>query len=95
MLSLSHTSFCYLDEVLVVHNDTSLVSHKIVKLMKLNEDSGGDPHIYLGAGFKCQISQPMFGAGPSALSKQLLETVGNCQQHLMEDYHDNYEYDYD
>ena len=48
MLRLTLTSFCYLDEALVVHNDASLVSHKIVKLMKLNEDSAGDPHIYLG-----------------------------------------------
>ena len=63
--------------------------------MKLNEDSTGDPHIYLGAGFKYQIRQPMVDAGPSALYKQLLEAVGNCQQHLMENYPDNYEYDYD
>ena len=69
MLCLTCASFCYLDEVLVIHNDASLVSHKIVELMKLNEDSDGDPHIYLGVGFKYQIGQPMFGASPSALSK--------------------------
>ena len=82
---------CYVDDILVIHNDASPVLDKIDKFMKLKEGSAGDPKTYMDAKMKkIQMVHDMWCWSMSQ-SKYVQEAVMNYQKHLKENYSAEYE----
>ena len=74
---------CYVDDVLVVHDNAQPVLDRIDKFMKLKEGSS-EPDIYLGAKLKRVTLDNGVMAWSLSPSKYVQEAVRNCEKHVKE-----------
>ena len=82
---------CYVDNIMVIHQNARPILAQIDKYMKLKENSVGDLDIYLGAKLR-QMKMPngviAWGISPS---KYVQEAVRNCEDYLKKNYSDDCE----
>jgi hypothetical protein len=76
---------CYVDDVLVVHDDAQPVLDRIDKFMKLKPGSS-DPDMYLGAKLKKVTLAHDVVAWSISPSKYVQEAVRNCEKHVKENF---------
>ena len=76
---------CYVDDVLVVHDDAQPVLDRIDKFMKLKPGSS-DPDMYLGAKLKKVTLANDVIAWSISPSKYVQEAVRNCENHVKENF---------
>ena len=76
---------CYVDDVLVVHDDAQPVLDRIDKFMKLKPGSS-DPDMYLGAKLKKVTLANDVVAWSISPSKYVQEAVRNCENHVKENF---------
>ena len=76
---------CYVDDVLVVHDDAQPVLDRIDKFMKLKPGSS-EPDMYLGAKLKKVKLANDVVAWSISPSKYVQEAVRNCENHVKENF---------
>jgi hypothetical protein len=76
---------CYVDDVLVVHDDVQPVLDRIDKFMKLKPGSS-EPDMYLGAKLKKVTLANDVVAWSISPSKYVQEAVRNCENHVKENF---------
>ena len=77
---------CYVDDIMVIHEDARPVLDRIDKFMKLKASSIGDPDIYLGAKLRTVCLENDVLAWSVSPSKYVQEAVRNCQSYCKENF---------
>jgi hypothetical protein len=82
---------CYVDDIMVIHENPMPILQSINGFMKLKPDSIGEPDIYLGAKLKqVELDNDVFCWSLSP-SKYVQEAVKNCENHINGNYEGRYE----
>ena len=81
---------CYLDDVLVVHNDAMTTLMEIDKYFKLKPSSIGDPDSYLGAKLKYTCAENGVCCWTLSPSKYVQEACKNCETFLKNNFDGKY-----
>ena len=77
---------CYVDDIMVMHENAMPILQSINDFMKLKPDSIGDLDIYLGAKLKqVELDNDVFCWSLSP-SKYVQEAVRNCENHVKNNY---------
>jgi hypothetical protein len=82
---------CYVDDIIVVHDDPMPILSRIGQFMKFKEGSIGDHDIYIGVRLsEVQLDNDIWCWALSP-SKYVQEAVWNCSKHLKSNYDGQYE----
>ena len=74
--------FCYVDDILVVHNDAMPIMKKINKLFLLKPDSVGEPNMYLRDKIMYHKTPNGMWSRRMSPSKYVYEACKNCRYDL-------------
>ena len=81
---------CYVDDILVVHNDAMPIMKKINKFFLLKTDSNCDLNIYLGAKIKYHKTPNGMWSWTMSPSKYVCESCKNCKDHVNNNFDGKY-----
>ena len=81
---------CYVDDILVVHNDAMPIMKKINKFFPLKPDSVGEPKMYLGAKIKYHKTPNGMWSWTMSPSNYVRGACKNCKDHLNNNFDGKY-----